>query len=55
MFDIFGKKSGIFDLKRGIISYGRAKKDGSHDHRTNRGDDRTVAQRQGDQKRSRND
>ena len=55
MFDFFGKKSGGFNLKAGIIAYGRNKKNGSHDHRTNRGDDRTTAQRQGDLKRTKND
>ena len=34
------------------IRYGSLKKDGSHDHRTNRGQDRTVAQKRGDRTRS---
>lgn len=33
------------------ISGGKQKKDGSHDHRTNRGDDRTPSQKSGDKKR----
>lgn len=33
------------------INYGNQKKDGSHDHRTNRGDDRTPSQKAGDKKR----
>jgi len=36
---------------RGVISYGKQKKDGGHDHRYNRGDDRTPAQKAGDRKR----
>jgi len=35
----------------GAIPYGTNKQDGSHDHRQNRGDDRTPAQKQGDEKR----
>lgn len=33
------------------INYGKQKKDGSHDHRYNRGDDRTPNQKEGDIKR----
>jgi len=36
-----------------FIGYGSAKKDGSHDHRSNRGADRTPAQKSGDRLRSR--
>lgn len=32
----------------GVINYGRQKKDGSHDHRTNKGEDRTPSQKNGD-------
>lgn len=42
------------DARRGIkgaIPYGRQKRDGTHDHRTNRGQDRTPAQKHGDAKR----
>lgn len=35
----------------GVIPYGRNKQDGSHDHRTNQGSDRTQAQKAGDEKR----
>ncbi|WP_233886333.1 hypothetical protein [Paraburkholderia flagellata] len=35
-----------------LIPYGSMKKDGSHDHRTNKGADRTQAQKTGDLKRS---
>lgn len=35
----------------GLIDYGKSKKDGSHDHRTNRGEDRTPSQKKGDVKR----
>lgn len=51
MFSLLMKKTGQ-TLRSGIIPYGRAKKDGSHDHRTNRGGDRTIAQREGDLKRT---
>lgn len=54
MFDFLRKQNGL-SLRVGVISYGRSRKDGGHDHRTNRGDDRTAAQRQGDAKRSRKD
>lgn len=35
----------------GVISYGKNKADGSHDHRYNIGSDRTPAQQSGDKKR----
>ena len=34
----------------GLINSGRKKKTGGHDHRTNKGDDRTPAQKNGDKK-----
>ena len=34
----------------GVIDYGKQKKDGSHDHRYDRGDDRTPSQKSGDKK-----
>jgi hypothetical protein len=34
------------------IPYGNNKKDSSHDHRGNKGKDRTPAQKKGDKKRS---
>lgn len=39
-------------LVQGFIPYGKMKKDGSHDHRFNRGSDRTPAQKAGDLKKS---
>lgn len=54
MFDFLMKKT----APRGLIAnipYGRSKKGGGHDHRINRGSDRTPAQRNGDLKRTRND
>jgi hypothetical protein len=53
MFDFLMKKT-VQPLSAGVIPYGHSKKDGSHDHRTNRGGDRTAAQREGDLKRTRN-
>jgi len=35
----------------GFIEGGRQKNTGGHDHRTNTGDDRTPAQKEGDEKR----
>lgn len=35
----------------GIIEYGRTRNDGGHDHRYNRGKDRTDAQRKADKHR----
>lgn len=43
-------KSGS-DSSKGIISTGGQKGTGGHDHRTNTGDDRTPAQKKGDQER----
>ena len=37
--------------KVGFLPYGGNKEDGSHDHRFNRGNDRTPAQKAGDDKR----
>lgn len=39
------------DKKSGVIDYGGQKNKGGHDHRTNKGDDRTPAQKEGDKKR----
>lgn len=47
--DVFG--SDDKDTSRGIISNGKQKKDGGHDHRYNTGNDRTPAQKEGDKKR----
>ena len=38
-------------LTSGAIDYGKQKKDGSHDHRYNKGKDRTQAQKEGDKKK----
>jgi hypothetical protein len=57
-----GEKVGFFDNlfgggkkndngRHGAIPYGRTKDSGGHDHRTNRGDDRTPAQKKGDENR----
>lgn len=35
-------------MMRGAIDYGSSKKNGGHDHRKNRGMDRTPAQKTGD-------
>ncbi len=35
----------------GAIPGGKQKQDGSHDHRTNTGNDRTPSQKEGDKKR----
>lgn len=39
------------DMKKGAIDYGGQKDDGSHNHRTNKGKDRTPAQKEGDKAR----
>lgn len=39
------------DVRQGIIDSGRNKNTGGHDHRTNKGDDRTPAQKEGDKSR----
>lgn len=38
-------------LVQGAIPYGKMKRDGSHDHRFNCGDDRTPGQKAGDLKK----
>lgn len=47
-FNLFGNKP--MGLTKGVIDYGKQKKDGSHDHRFNIGEDRTPAQKAGDKK-----
>ncbi len=37
--------------KRGVIDYGKEKKGGGHDHRHNKGEDRTPSQKEGDKNR----
>ena len=39
----------------GAVPYGKNKQDGSHDHRGNRGGDRTPAQKEGDKARRKKD
>lgn len=41
----------VLDAICGLIGYGQQRKDGGHDHRYNRGQDRTEAQRKADQRR----
>ncbi|MGI8464790.1 hypothetical protein [Pectobacterium punjabense] len=48
LFDFFNNSG---STTQGIIPGGKQKKDGSHDHRTNTGNDRTPAQKDGDKKR----
>jgi hypothetical protein len=35
-------------MKTGVIDYGSSKKNGGHNHQTNKGADRTPAQKAGD-------
>lgn len=37
--------------RNNLIDYGQNKSDGSHDHRTNKGNDRTPSQQKGDKSR----
>lgn len=53
IFDSSDKKT--YDERRGITETGRNKNSGGHDHRTNKGDDRTPAQKQGDKNRKKKD
>lgn len=50
LFSLFGSKTPR--MTQGLIDYGHSKKDGSHDHRFNIGEDRTPAQKKGDLKKS---
>lgn len=43
----FNRPTGLMQ-PLGAIDYGRQRQDGGHDHRTNRGPDRTPAQRRCD-------
>lgn len=52
MFDFLKKSLLPIRPSAGFVPYGRNKIDGSHDHRTNRGNDRTPAQREGDRNRT---
>ena len=50
LFDsLFGNSKSDSDT-HGIIENGRNKNTGGHDHRTNRGDDRTVSQKKATRK-----
>lgn len=50
--DIFGNSDSSEDgSTSGIIDYGNQKKDGGHNHQTNKDEDRTPAQKAGDAKR----
>lgn len=48
-FDIFSNSQ--VGTQKSVIPYGRSKNNGSHDHRNNKGEDRTSSQKQGDKKR----
>lgn len=51
IFDkLFGNNSTPSSHSVGVIDYGKQKKDGSHDHRYDTGNDRTPAQKEGDKK-----
>ena len=50
--DLFKSKPDLDRAMRsGAIPGGQQKQDGTHDHRTNTGGDRTPAQKEGDKKR----
>lgn len=59
IYDSFVCAINVFDIKKkrnlislnSVISSGRQKKSGGHDHRTNKGDDRTPIQKRGDKMR----
>ena len=42
------QSSDSMQMRSGLIDYGKNKQDGSHDHRTSKGGDRTPAQKKGD-------
>lgn len=42
---------GSSSVRSGLIPYGNTTSSGGHDHRTNRGEDRTPAQKAGDKSR----
>lgn len=48
-----GSSQNTSDNRSGIIDSGRTKSTGGHDHRSNRGDNRTPAQKEGDRSRRR--
>ncbi|MBF8732770.1 hypothetical protein IRZ59_20250 [Pseudomonas guariconensis] len=43
-----GPSGGSGPFQSNLIDYGRVKNDGGHDHRYNKGPDRTAAQRKAD-------
>lgn len=49
--DTIDSPSLALNILCGLIGYGQNRKDGGHDHRYNRGKDRTEAQRKADQRR----
>ncbi len=51
MYKVLKKRTIGGKNSRQMITYGKQKKDGSHDLRGNRGGDRTPAQKAGDKKR----
>jgi hypothetical protein len=54
IFDsLFGEDKS--DPRQGAVPYGSQKQDGSHDHRYNKGEDRTPAQKQGDKNKNKSD
>ena len=56
IFDgLFGGEPKSDDGKSGAIDYGKNKNSGGHDHRTNKGDDRTPSQKYGDEKKKKKD
>ncbi|HGM5285027.1 TPA: hypothetical protein ACKP01_001445 [Serratia liquefaciens] len=52
LFDFFNNSEP--STSQGVIPGGKQKSDGSHDHRTNTGGDRTPSQKEGDKKREKN-
>lgn len=51
LLNVVNNTSNSNSVTHGVIEGGKQKGDGSHDHRTNRGGDRTPAQKKGDEKR----
>lgn len=49
---LFGNEKSNNEPSVGIIPYGNNKTDGSHDHRTNRGEDRTPNQKRADKNKT---
>lgn len=51
IMSLFDKVKLSSSSRSGAIEGGRQKKTGGHDHRTNKGDDRTQAQKKGDKEK----